>query len=287
MKVASLHVHPLKGGAIVDVDGIDVAPIGFAGDRRWMAMWPNGRFASQRNVPALAGVRAVAGGDGSLRLHLGDGRDEEPVRPTAERVEASLWRSDLSLALAPAEHSERLSRAVGVELRLVAFDERSERRTNADWADADVALADGYPVLIATTASLRALNDDIVAGGGEPVPMTRFRPNIVVEGAAAWEEDGWARVRIGEVDFDVVKPCDRCTVTQVNQETATRDGEEPLRTLRRTRFSLDRRVPGVLFAWNAVPLGTGRLGVGDAVEVLERRAPWPVGAPRSADSVAF
>ena len=107
--------------------------------------------------------------------------------------------------------------------------------------------------------------------------MRRFRPNVVIDGAEAWEEDGWARVRIGAVVLDFVKPCTRCVVTTTDQTSGARPSQEPLRTLATFRRSRDKRAAGVLFGWNAVPRGEGTIAVGDPVEVLERRAAWSVG----------
>jgi uncharacterized protein YcbX len=117
-------------------------------------------------------------------------------------------------------------------------------------------------LLLTTTASLGALNDWLVEDGEDRVPMTRFRPNLVVEGAAPWAEDGWVgrRLRIGEVTFRAAKPCDRCLVTTIDQDTAE-VGREPLRILGRYRRFPD----GLMFGLNLIPDGVGVLRVGDSV----------------------
>jgi uncharacterized protein YcbX len=122
--------------------------------------------------------------------------------------------------------------------------------------------SDGFPVLLANMASLDALN----AALPQPIGMSRFRPNIIVTGAAAWAEDRWLRIRIGAVLFRVAKPCARCAVTTVDQVTGERpDKSEPLRTLGRIR----RTAGGVMFGQNLIPDGPGRIAVGDSVEILE------------------
>jgi uncharacterized protein YcbX len=130
-----------------------------------------------------------------------------------------------------------------------------------------VSFADGYPLLLANVASLAMLNDWLAEAGSPegPLPMTRFRPNLVIEGAAAWAEDAFVggRLRIGSVEFRVPKPCDRCVVTTTDQETGVR-GKEPLRTLGRYR-NVDQLL---MFAVNLIPDGTGTVAVGDAVEPL-------------------
>ena len=131
-----------------------------------------------------------------------------------------------------------------------------------------VSLADGYPLLVANTASLAELNDWLAEESPQewPLPMTRFRPNVVVSGAQPWAEDGWVgrRLRIGGVVFRAPKPSGRCVVTTTDQETGVR-GREPLRTLGRHRTVRQK----VLFGLNLVPDGTGEIGVGDEVEVID------------------
>jgi uncharacterized protein YcbX len=106
--------------------------------------------------------------------------------------------------------------------------------------------------------------------------MNRFRPNLVIDGAEPWAEDSWGTIRVGAVQFDLVKPCPRCTVTTVDPEVGAFAGDEPLSVLRRIRMSGDRRVPGVLFGWNAVPRVLGTVRLGDPVEVIASREPWAI-----------
>jgi uncharacterized protein YcbX len=135
--------------------------------------------------------------------------------------------------------------------------------------DDRVNFADGFPLLLTNTASLADLGDRLFEGGDEPVPMTRFRPNIVVTGAPAWAEDGWlgGRLRIGDTVFRAAKACDRCVVTTIDQETGE-VGRQPLRALGQYR----RFDGGLLFGINLIPdIGAGHndvLRVGDAVLVL-------------------
>jgi uncharacterized protein YcbX len=130
-----------------------------------------------------------------------------------------------------------------------------------------VSLADGFPLLVTTTGSLDALNSLIADGDRAeegPLPMNRFRPNAVIDGTAAWAEDGWRRVRIGEVVFRAPKPCGRCVVTTTDQASAVR-GKEPLRTLGRHR----RFGSSLVFGQNLIPERFGTLRVGDPLTVVE------------------
>ena len=281
MHVGSLHVHPVKGGAIADRDRVHVSPGGLAGDRRWMVVDADGRFLTQRELPALARLHLTDDGDGATLAF--DGAAHRAL-PNGAREDVVVWGDRVSAATMGADTDAALTGWLGRPARLVRHDARSRRRTDPDWADAPVTFTDGFPILVVTAASLDAVNDAVAERGGGRVPMTRFRPNVVIEGAAPWADDGWRTIRIGGVTLDLVKPCARCTVTTVDQDRGERVGDEPLRTLRELRMSGDRSVPGVLFGWNAVARGDGVLARGDAVEIIERRTPWPLrGRDRSAE----
>ena len=182
------------------------------------------------------------------------------------------YREQGIAALADARAHAWLTQFFGEELRLVFMDERAERLKQGIWAEPlPVSFADAYPVLVATTGSLSRLNTEIERRGGAPVPMRRFRPNIVVDGADPWTEDFWQTLRIGGAEIELVKPSDRCVVTTKDQLTGATMGEEPLASLRRLRMSADPRIKGVLFGWNAAPRALGEIAVGDSVTVAAQR----------------
>ena len=273
MKVESLHRHPLKSAAIEDVDSLQVLSDGLEGDRRWMVIDANSRFVSQREFPKLATVRPRLDGD-TLEMNLGGTIVEANV--TSTRVQSMIWRDDVSLALAADRANNALSDYLGTSVRLARMDSRTRRSVNGEWGSGPVTLADGYPLLIALTSSLDALNAAIEEGGASKVTMTRFRPNVVIGNAPPWDDDGWAAIRVGDVELEITKPCVRCSITTVDQDRGTVVNDEPLATLRRLRMSGDRRVPGMLFGWNATVRRTGSIAVSDPVEVLARREPWPI-----------
>jgi uncharacterized protein YcbX len=163
-----------------------------------------------------------------------------------------------------------LTDLIGRPARLVWMADPTVRTIEVNALDSDrVSFADGYPVLLASTASLDAVNDWLVESGDEVVPMTRFRPNLVVGGAPAWAEDDWlgGRLRIGDVTFRAAKACGRCVVTTTDQETGE-VGRQPLRALgRHRRFGGELR-----FAINLIPDvtpgSTGFIRVGDDLTVL-------------------
>lgn len=273
MRVVSLHIYPLKGARAADLARSKVGPLGLEGDRRWLAVDSSGRHMTQRSHPRLATIAAKPHPGGLCLSAAGAPDLFVPFPPPeAERAQVSVWDDPVSAALAGPEAHAWISGAVGEAARLAHFDARSERLKRGIWAPPlPVAFADAYPILVATAGSLAALNAEIAKGGGAPIPMRRFRPNIVLDCDDPWAEDFWKAIRIGGHAFDLVKPDDRCVVTTTDQETGARMGKEPLASLARIRRSADPRINGVLFGWYAVPRGPCGLAVGDEAEVLERR----------------
>ncbi|WP_152047045.1 MOSC domain-containing protein [Aureimonas psammosilenae] len=279
MRISSLGIYPIKGARGLFPDESASTPAGLEGDRRWMLVDETGRFVSQREFPPLALLDVLPDEDG-LHLSFPDaGERFVPTPDGEERLSVTVWSDEVNAAHAGADHSAAITAWLGRSVRLVFFDDASRRLVSRDWTDRDVPVgfADGFPLLVATTASLRELSRRIVSAGGEAVPMNRFRPNLVIDGAEPFAEDGWAAIEAGGVVFDLVKPCARCAVTTVDQDQGKRDGKEPLATLGKTRRSGDSQAPGALFGWNAVPRGIGILKVGDEVRVVERREnSWPI-----------
>lgn len=281
LSVRSLHIYPLKGARAADVAAATVEARGLLGDRRLVATDPEGTFLTQRQCGALARISAAWRAD---TVFLDAGRSVGSLQATApaggERRNIVVW-NDTVAALPMGEAADAwLASALGRPARLFYMDDGAFRRTSARFAPAaPVSFADAYPVLVATEASLAALNAEIARNGGPAIGMERFRPNIVIDGADPWAEDFWAAIAIGDVVLDLVKPSDRCVVTTTDQLTGARKGKEPLASLGLIRRSADPRVTGVLFGWNAVPRACGRIEVGGGVRILARRDQgWPLEA---------
>ncbi|KQS80537.1 sulfurase [Rhizobium sp. Leaf384] len=276
-RVAALNIHPLKSGRAIAVEQADVRLDGFVGDRRFMLVDPEGSFITQRELPSLAQVTAVAQA-GGVHLTMGDATLSASF-VGERRLTVRVWSSVVDTACADDAVNATLSSWLARPVRLVFMDDRAERSLGAEWAGepAAVGFADGFPLLITTTGSLDALNRTLVSMNQPAVGMDRFRTNIVIDHDAAWDEDLWEAVEIGGIRFDLVKPCARCVVTTQDQETGERTGGNPIEGLRMERLSADRRVPGVVFGWNAVPRGTGRIALGNAVRLLStRNERWPM-----------
>lgn len=273
MKVASLNVYPVKSARGIAISEAFCGLSGLSGDRIALFCEPDGQAITQRDMPAFArltvtpeksGLRLAIDGEKSIIAAPGDGPRHE-IRVWADTVSAASTTKDVDAAL---------SDWFGRPLHLAFFDSQSKRTASRDWVDSDtpVSFADGFQILVTTTGSLEALNADLAAHGEETVGMERFRPNIVIDCDEPWAEDGWSSLAIGDLTLDLVKPCARCIMTTQDQMTGSREGANPLKAMGRIRMSADRRVPGPLFGWNAVPRGEGHLNVGDTVTVKGQRA---------------
>jgi uncharacterized protein len=273
MRVSQLHFYPMKSARGIALEEAEIAATGIPGDRRMMVVDPSGHFITQRELQALARLE-VQPQDAGARIAM-DGQGEISVaRPPADqRMDVAVWKSIVNAAVADDATNATLSGWLGREVRLVFFDERAKRTASIEWAGegTPVTFADGYQVLITTTASLAALNADMRTHGEEGIGMERFRPNIVIDTDEAWAEDQWASIEISGIRFDLVKPCARCIMTTQDQTSGSRDAPSPMPAMGRIRMSADRRVPGPLFGWNAVPRGTGRIRIGDMMTVVEER----------------
>ena len=267
--LASIHIYPVKGCRGIDLRASAVEPWGLAGDRRWLIVDADGRFVSQREQPGLARVvvRPGPAPAGGIEVSA-PGRPplSVPAPEPAELLKVSVWSSTVLAAAAGPAADSWFSAYLDQPVRLTYLDDPTRRAVDPEFGRAGdvVNFADGYPLLLTSTSSLDQLGDWLVAGGDQPVPMNRFRPNAVVTGFGPWAEDRWRRVRIGAVTFRVAKPCGRCVVTTTDQFTGARHSQ-PLRMLaRKRRFGQE-----LVFGQNLIPDSPGQIRIGDPVEILE------------------
>ena len=264
--MSGIRVYPIKSAAGITLDEAVIEEPGFRYDRRWMLVDENGVFLSQREAPRLALIRVAITDDALVVDAPGMPTLQVPLQPEpVDTVSTVVWH-DVVESLPVGEEASRWFREfLGIPCSLVYLPEASVRPVDPAYSARgdQVSLADGFPFLLLSEASLDDLNSRMEC----PLPMDRFRPNLVVMGCGPFAEDGWRRVRIGPVDFRVVKPCARCAITTVDQQTAA-TGKEPLRTLARYR----KRGSEVFFGQNLIHDATGTVRVGDAVEVIEGSA---------------
>lgn len=259
--LASLHIYPVKACGGLSPAEWPVDAFGLRNDRRWMVVDLAGRFVTQREAPRLALVRPALETGGLVLRAPGMPELRLPLVPAGrERVAVQVWRDATEAVPVSPEAAQWLSRYLGAPVRVVWMPDDVMRPTDPTYAEGyRVSFADGFGFLLVSEASLTDLNRRLDV----PLPMNRFRPNLVVSGTEPFAEDGWRRIRIGGLELAVVKPCGRCVVTTTDQETAER-GREPLRTLATFR----ERDGKLMFGMNVVHRGTGRLAMGMPVEVI-------------------
>lgn len=261
ISVSELTIYPVKSGAGISLQQATLDSFGLRGDRRWLVVSPGGHFLTQREEPQLA-MLAADPVDGGLSLALG-GEDTMVPAPAenAREIRVQVWEDQVRARDAGNEAAGWLTQALGRECRLVYMPDDAVRRVDGLYASEGemVSFADGFPLLLVSQASLEDLNSRLAA----PVPMNRFRPNIVIDGCGAFAEDEWRRLRVGALEMTVAKPCSRCVMPAIDQATARRDTE-----INRVLASFRRRDGKVYFGQNLLYQQMGCIAVGDTVEVL-------------------
>ncbi len=263
VRVSGLFVYPVKScrGFAVARSALDAC--GLAYDRRFMVVNDAGMFCTQRELPQMARIATAIAGD-ALRLSCEDTFIDVPLRPDSKSpIDVRLWRDRVQASHVDIEVDRWLRHHLGESVRLAYIPDEVVRPVDTKYAAGSrTGFADGYPLLVVGQASL----DDLNARLSSPVPMSRFRPNVVVSGSAPFAEDDWQALRVGDLRLRIVKPCARCTIVGTDQVTGDRDAE-PLRTL-----ATYRKVGNeVVFGQNAVHDDLGVLAVGDPV-IMERAA---------------
>lgn len=259
LRVASLHIYPVKACGAVDVEVMHLDSRGPWGDRRYMIVDDQGRFVTQREEPSLARIQPSLLPQG---LHLVPAQGVPlTVSEGERRRRVQVWGSELDALDAGDQAARWLSSYLDRSVRLVSMAPDVRRPIDAphEGAATSVAFADGFPLLVTHQASLRELNGRL----DEPVSMSRFRANIVLDGGVAWEEDRWTTMTLGSAVLTLPKPCERCKVITVDQGTGE-TSREPLRTLATYRCVTGA---GVIFGQNAIHQGPATIRVGDAVEL--------------------
>ncbi|WP_249673031.1 MOSC domain-containing protein [Pseudomonas abieticivorans] len=267
LRLSALYRYPIKSAIAEPLQASALDVLGLAGDRRWMLVEESsGRFLTQRALPHMSQLSAACRGEQGLVLN-GPGLPELNVAvpgPDAPLRGVTVWRDTLRVPDAGDAAAAWVTEFIGKPTRLVQVPTERARSTQSGYGlDTDkVGFADGFPILLIGQASL----DDLSARVGWPLEMLRFRPNLVVEGSEAFAEDGWKRIRIGEVEFRVVKPCSRCILTTIDPQTGVRsEDREPLTTLKTYR----EQGGEIMFGQNLVNDGVGQVAVGMPVTILE------------------
>lgn len=263
MKLTELYIHPLKSARAIALSRAYADDTGLLHDREWLLTDPDGRFITARECPALLGIQ--------VELIPGAALFRAPDTPLIAAlsheyrhpVECNVWKDRFAAWHGDARVDMWFSTVLGRPCRLVWLGTQSQRPQKG--LQKPLSFADGYPYLLVNQASLDSLNQLLP----NPVATRHFRPNLVIAGAGAYEEDDWTHLKIGGSVFEITKPCTRCVITTLDPDSgAPMPDGEPLRTLRRTRQSGD----GICFGVNLRLLeGAGILNVGDDVQVVKGR----------------
>jgi uncharacterized protein len=265
--LSEIWIYPIKSLGGMSVPEARVTRQGLQYDRRWMLTDMDNRFMSQREIPALSLFEATLIEEGIRIQHKKNGCQEMVI--PFEIVEGALetvfiWDDECAALRADASINNWFSESLGISCKLMYMPETCNRLVDPRYAShAEItSFADGYPILLIGQASLNELNTRLE----QPIPMNRFRPNLVFTGGHAFEEDGMEAFEINGIDFFAVKPCARCTVTTIDQDLAIK-GKEPLKTLAQYRMKDNK----IYFGQNILHRGTGTLMLGDVLQVNKRK----------------
>ena len=261
--VSELNIYPVKSMAGVSLPSARVDSLGLNHDRCWMVVNEQARFITQRTHPRLALIHVELQDDGLILRTEGKADLRVDLTAMGEKMKVSVWEDVVEASAADPDAHWWLSEVLGEPCKLVRFSQDQVRQVDLDYARVGdrTAFSDGFPILLISQASL----DDLNARLTDPLPMKRFRPNLVVDGTRPYEEDQWRRIRIAGVEFRIVKPCSRCIVTTIDPATGEQTGVEPLETLATYR----KQGGKVMFGQNVIPDGRGILQLGDEVTILE------------------
>jgi uncharacterized protein len=267
--ITQLNIYPIKSCAGTALGRVKLTKHGLAGDRNWMVVNGAGRFLTQRELPRLALVKPSFDGRRLCLRAAGAPDFDVTVDQEGATTQITVWKDHFAAIDAGADAANWLSGFLHTNVRLVRFDTSADRWSDSHWTakvDAPITFADGFPLLVISEASLADLNERLQ----QPLPMNRFRPNIVLRGLAAYEEDRIDDLFDGELRLRMVKPCARCSITTVEQATGEVTGADPLQTLKTYRWSQELR--GSTFGQNAIIVTGvgGELHVGQELH-FERR----------------
>ncbi|WP_035056089.1 MOSC domain-containing protein [Andreprevotia chitinilytica] len=258
--LTALYRYPVKSTRAHSLVHTQVTPLGLPDDRAWMVADATGRFITGRELPHFVRVVATPTATGLILSAAGFETIEVACSAFTTPQPVQVWRDHFEAWIGATDADAWLSAVLGQPVQLV-YTGDTQRRVKHH-PDVPLSFADGYPILLAGEASRQQLSGWV----GRDMEMARFRPNLVVSGADAFAEDGWKRIRIGDVTFRIVKPCARCVFTTVDPETGEKSADqEPMRALAKHR----KGDGGVMFGQNVIAENAGQIAVGMPVEILE------------------
>jgi len=269
LKLSEIYIYPVKSLGGIRLDVANITTRGLENDRRFMLVDENGRFMSQRERPQLAIFQTKIEGD---LLKITDKKTSQiltiNLSPNSQSTPLSvtIWDDETSAIEVSSEASIWFTQALKFSTRLVYMPEESQRKTDAQYSLTGkeiTSFSDGYPILIIGQSSLDDLNSRLE----NPVNINRFRPNFVFTDGEPFEEDAWHEFNINNIRFFGIKPCGRCIMTTIDQDTGEKKGKEPLLTLNKYRKASNK----ILFGQNVLISQLGTVSVGDDVVIVNRK----------------
>lgn len=261
--LSEIWIYPVKSLGGIKLDKVHVLTKGLEYDRRWMLVDENGNFMSQRTTPEMA-LFKVSISETELEIRFKNHTIQIPLKYTnpTKFTEVKIWDDTVLVQEVSKEHNYWFSKHLGKTCKLVFFPETHQRLVDPNYVpqETHTSLSDGYPILLAGQSALDDLNSKLL----NPVPMNRFRPNLVFSGGIPFFEDNWKEFNIGNINFKVVKPCARCVLTTVDQDTALKSAE-PLKTLASFRTKNNK----VYFGQNVVAENWGFIQIGDKINIIK------------------
>jgi uncharacterized protein YcbX len=271
MFLSQINIYPIKSLGGISAKESIVENRGFEFDRRWMLVDEKNNVLTQRDNSLMATIKLEVLKN-ALGVSFGNETLEIPlIADTQETATVKIWSSRCRARVYEGYFNRWFSNVLQKNCKLVTMPEETQRKVNYFYAahkNDTVSFADGYPILLAGEHSLADLNSRLEM----PVPMNRFRPNLVVSDTDAFAEDGWKQIKIGAVVFHVVKPCGRCIITTIDQTTGEKQGVEPLKTLATYRIPKRSIKKKILFGQYLIPENSGEvLSVNDKIEIIEAK----------------
>ncbi len=257
--LTDIYIYPIKSVKAVNQPAAQVEEKGLSFDRRYMLVDPQGKFISGRTHPQLTQIEVQF--SQHLLLVNAPNMPTLTINPDdfGEKMKTSqVWSDNVNALHCHNDYDLWFSNYLQQPCQLVFFGKETKRLLKN--RETQVSFADGYPLLLINQASVDFLNARLQ----KPVTALHFRPNIVVKGDFPFVEDSWSRLKIGEVEFEVSKPCSRCLFTNVDPQTGLVDKDEPLNTLAKFRYHQGN----IDFGQNLIPLNSGLIRAGDEIKIL-------------------
>lgn len=259
--VHSLYVYPIKSCGGISLKNAELIRTGFRHDRHWMLVNKQGGFLSQRTLPRMALIETQIIDNRVLLCSAAGNQLEIPLHTSDEdRLPVQIWNDNCSAARVSPEVSRWFSEFLDVDCELVFLPDTEKRPLDRDYASDDqtIAFADGFPVLVVSLASIELLSSKLQ----QEVSIERFRPNIVLDGCDAHEEDSWRSITINGIPVQLAKPCSRCVIPGIDPDTAQKHP-----TLLKTLASYRRFNGKVYVGQNGLHGKHGHISVGQSVSV--------------------